>query len=155
IGLPLGQEFRLTTTLEYHAEPPPSLQDALATAIANRADLQAAAAQVRAAEQARKAAAAENTPAIAINGSYLLAGVNPSQSNGVFSVFGTVVFPIWRSGRIQADIAVADAALSQRRAEYDDTYGRVDHEVRNAFLRLTATAEQVSVAESNRVLAGD
>jgi outer membrane protein TolC len=132
-----------------------SLEDALAVALANRADIQAAAAQVRAAEHARKAAEAQNTPALAVNGSYLLAGVNLAQSNGVFSVFATVDFPIWRSGRIQADIAEADAALSQRRAEYEDAYGRADFEVRNAFLHLMAASEQVSVAESNRVLAQD
>jgi len=153
IGLPLGQEFTLATTMEYHPAAPMSLQDSLMLAFANRADLQAAKAQVRAAEEARKAATSQNLPALAVNGSYLLAGVNPAQSNGVFSVFATVDFPIWRSGRIEADVLEADAALSQRRAEYEDTYGRVDTEVRNAFLRVTATSEQVAVAESNRSLA--
>lgn len=155
IGLPLGQDIMLTTTMEYHPSPTMSREDALAAAFTDRADLQAAAAQVRAAAQARKAAEAQNTPALSVNGSYLVAGVNPAQSNGVFSLFGTVDFPIWRGGRIQADVLAADAVLSQRRAEYEDTYGRIDFEVRTAFLRLAATDEQVSVAESNRMLAQD
>jgi outer membrane protein TolC len=73
----------------------------------------------------------------------------------VFSVFGTVDFPIWRSGRIQADIAEADAVVAQRQAEYEDIRGRIDFEIRNAFLRLNAADEQVMVAESNRTLAQD
>ena len=155
IGLPLGQDYTLTTAMEYRAGSITPLTEALEQAFANRPDLQAAEAQVRAAVQARKAAEAEKIPALKLNGSYLVAGVNPAQSNGVFSVFGTVDFPIWRSGRIQADVAQADAVLSQRRAEYEDVRGRIDFEVRDAFLRLNAANEQVMVAESNRVLAQD
>ena len=61
--------------------------------------------------------------------------------------------PIWRGGRIQADVAQADAVLDQRRSEYEDTRGRVDFDVRSAFLALTAATEQVKVADSNRALA--
>jgi outer membrane protein TolC len=153
IGLPLGQDVTLTTTMEYTPGPEMSLQDALATAMASRADLQAADAQVRAAREAREAAKAQNFPALAVNGSYLIAGVNPAQSNGVFSVFASVDFPIWRGGRIQASVAAAEAVYAQRRAEYEDVRGRIDVEVRTALLRLAATNEQVSVADSNRNLA--
>jgi outer membrane protein TolC len=153
IGLPLGQEFALTTLMEYAPGAPPSLPDALTTAFANRADLKAADAQVRAADQARKAAKAQYVPSLAVNGGYFVAGETPSQSNGVYSVFATVDFPIWTGGRIPADVAAADAAYNQRRAEYEDVRGRIDFEVRTAFLRLNATTEQMSVAESNRTLA--
>src|SRR4030095_14487982 len=153
IGLPLGQDVTLTTTMEYTPGPEMSLEDALATAMASRADLQAAEAQVRAAREAREAAKAQNVPALAVNGSYLIAGVNPAQSNGVFSVFASVDFPIWRGGRIQASVASAEAVYAQRRAEFEDVRGRVDVEVRTALLRLAATNEQVSVADSNRNLA--
>ncbi len=153
IGLPLGQEFKLTTDLQYRSTTPVTLEDALREALESRADLQAADAQVRAAVQARKAAEAQNTPAVTFNATYAVAGLNPAQSNGVFSVSAGVDFPIWRGGRIQADISQADAVLAQRRAEYQDTYGRVDFEVRNSLLRLNAANQQVSVAESNRGLA--
>src|SRR5262245_52480300 len=151
IGLPLGQDFTLTTPLEYR---PASvvLEEVLKEAFESRSDLQAAAAQVRAAEQARKAAEAQKTPAFLLSGNYAVAGINPAHSHGTFAVTGGVEFPIWRSGRIQADIAQADAVLAQRRAEYEDTYGRVDYDVRSAFLALTAANQQVKVAESNRVL---
>jgi outer membrane protein TolC len=152
IGLPLGQDFTLTTPLEYR---PTSviLEEVLKEAFESRSDLHAAAAQVRAAEQARKAAEAQKTPAFTFSGNYAVAGINPAHSHGTFAVTGGVEFPIWRSGRIQADVAQADAALAQRRAEYEDTYGRVDYDVRTAFLALTAANQQVKVAESNRMLA--
>jgi outer membrane protein TolC len=145
----------LTTPMEYHPMQQPSLENALKEALENRADLQAAEAQVRAAKQARKAAEAQRTPAITFSADYLLAGVNPAQSNGTFAAFANIDFPIWRGGRIQSDIAQADAVLAQRRAEYEDLSGRIDFEVRNAFLRLTAATQQITLAESNRALARD
>jgi outer membrane protein TolC len=153
IGLPLGQDVTLTTTMEYTRGPEIILEDALATARTTRADLQAAEAQVRAAQQALDAAKAQNFPSLAVNGGYFVAGVNPAQSNGTFSVFATVDFPIWRGGKIQASVAAAEAVYVQRRAEYEDLRGRVDVDVRTAVLRLAATTEQVAVAESSRSLA--
>jgi outer membrane protein TolC len=92
-------------------------------------------------------------PAVTFNGNYLVAGVNPAQSNGVFGFSASLDVPLWTGGRIRADIAEATAVLAQRRAEYNDTYGRIDFEVRNALLRLNAATQQVSVAENNRTLA--
>jgi outer membrane protein TolC len=151
IGLPFGQEFTITTPLEYRATSV-VLDDALNEALKARSDLQAAAAKVRAAEEARKAAVSEKTPAFLFSGTYAVAGLNPAQSHGTFAVTGGVEFPIWRGGRIESDIDQADAVLAQRRAEYEDTYGRVDFDVRSAFLALNAANEQVKVAESNRGL---
>src|SRR5262249_58071181 len=96
---------------------------------------------------------AQNVPTFAVNGSWAVAGENPGQANGVFSLFASVDVPIWRGGSIQASIAAAEAVYAQRRAEYEDARGRVDVEVRTAFLRLAATNEQVAVANSNRDLA--
>jgi outer membrane protein TolC len=46
-----------------------------------------------------------------------------------------------------------DALLEQRRAESGDLRGRVDYEVRSAFLDLGAAREQVAVAQSSVNLA--
>ena len=153
IGLPLGQVFNLTTNMDYRPIVPITVEAALGAAFESRADLQAADAQVRAAVQAQKAAEAEKLPAVTFTGNYVVAGVNPAQSNGVFGFSAAIDVPIWTSGRIRADIAEANAVLTQRRAEYNDTRGRIDFEVRNALLQLNAATQQVSVAESNRGLA--
>src|SRR5262249_41887661 len=72
-----------------------------------------------------------------------------------FSVAGGIQFPIFRSGRIQADIGQADAVLAQRKAEYDDLKGRAEQDVRLAALDLSTASQQVKVAESSRDLAAD
>ena len=155
IGLPPGQEYALSDSLPFAPLNNLALDQALSRAAANRADLKAAEVQVRAAELAKQAAEAERLPNVVVSGDYGAIGVSPTSAHGTFNVTGSVRFPIFDGGRIHADIEQADAALSQRRAEFEDLRGRVDSDVRTAYLDLTSAADLVSVAQSNRALAGD
>ncbi len=155
IGLSPGQEIILTDTLPFAPLENLTLDQAMALASQNRSDLKAAEAQVRAAELSRKAAAAERYPTLDLNADYGVIGINPANSHGTFSVTGQLMFPIWAGGHIHGDIIEADATLKQRRSEYDDLRARVETDVRNAYLDLTAAAEQVRVAQSQRELARD
>jgi outer membrane protein TolC len=152
IGLPPGQEYTLTDAVPY-APLELTLEQALMGAYANRADLKAAQAQVEAAELAKKAAQAERYPYVDFAGDYGAIGTSPQNSHGTFSVTGSVRFPIFTGGRIRADTEEADAAQSQRRAEAEDLRGQIEAEIRQAFLDLTAAANQVALAQSNRGLA--
>jgi outer membrane protein TolC len=62
---------------------------------------------------------------------------------------GTIRVPIYEGGRIKGQTEVAEAALAQRRAELEDIKGRIESEVRNAYLDLQAAASQVDVARIN------
>jgi len=155
IGLPPGQDFALSDDLPYAPLENITLDQALARATSNRADLKSAEAQVRAAETAKRAAEAEHYPTLQVSGDYGVIGTGPASSHGTFNVTGSVRFPVFQGGRVGADVEQADAALQQRRAEYQDLKGRIDADVRTAFLDLTSAASQVSVAQSNRTLAAD
>jgi outer membrane protein TolC len=124
-------------------------EDAVAQSLAQRADIKAAEAQIRAAERAGAAARDERLPSLALTADYGVIGLNPSQSHGTFSVTGTLRFPIWQGGRAEGDIEQASAALDQRRAELEDLKGKVEADVRNAFLDLEAARSQVEVAQKN------
>lgn len=155
IGLPPGQQFTLTDTLPFAPLDSLTLEDALARAYANRADLKAAESQVHAAENTKRAAEAERLPTISAGADYGVIGTDPTSSHGTFSVSGSVRLPIFNGRRAHGDIEQADAALQQRRAEYEDLRGRIDAEIRTAFLDLNSAAQQVAVADSNRKLAAD
>jgi outer membrane protein TolC len=155
IGLSAGQEIVLTDVLPYAPLENLTLEQAITLASQNRSDLKAAEAQVHAAELSRKAATAEWYPTLDVNANYGVIGVNPANSHGTFAVNGQLMFPIWPGGRIRGDVLQADAELQQRRSEYDELRQRVEADVRNAFLDLTAAAEQVRVAQSQRELARD
>jgi len=153
IGLPLGLDINLTEKLQTQPSDAVSVEEAVRKSWAQRQDLRSAEAQLRAAEEARKAAGAEHLPSATVNGYYGIEGTNPNQGSGVFQASASLNVPIFSGGRIHADAVQADAVVSERRAELSNERGAVELDVRNAFIDLTVANEQVGTAESNRKLA--
>ena len=149
IGLPPNDRFDIADDVPYAETPAVAQDDAVAEALKRRPDIQAAEAQIRAAERARDAARAERMPSLAMNADYGVIGTNPSQSHGTFSVTGTLRIPIWQGGRTDGDIEQASAALEQRRAELADAQSRTESDVRSAYLDIASAASQVELARRN------
>ena len=148
-GLPPNADYQLTDSFPFTPAPVGSVDDAVARAERQRADLKAAQAQVEAAARALSAARAERLPSLAVSGDYEVIGTNPAQSHGAFTAVGTLSIPLWQGGRTAGDISQAQAVLAQRQAELDDTRGQVEAQVREACLDLEAAAGQVEVARKN------
>lgn len=148
-GLPPNADYQLTDAFPFSPAPVQSVNDAVARAQQQRADLKAAQSHVEAAAKALAAARAERLPSASVSGDYEVIGTNPAQSHGAFSVVGTLSIPIWQGGKVASDIAQAEAVLAQRQAELEDTRGQVEAEVREAYLDLEAAAGQVEVARKN------
>jgi outer membrane protein TolC len=153
IGLPMSQQIRLTTEAPYRPNPAITLEEALDRAFRSRPDYLSALALQKAAEQARRAAAAQQLPSIILNADYGALGLNLSNAHGTFTTAATLQIPIFEGGRIGADVAAADAVLKQRQAQAQDTRARVEYEVRASFLDLMSAAQQVEVARSSVELA--
>jgi outer membrane protein TolC len=152
-GLPVNAAFELADDVPFSGNPGLAVDEALTTALSTRADLKSAETQVKAAERALKAARAERLPSLAVSADYGAIGTNPSQANGTFALVGTLRLPIWQGGRVAGEIQQAQAALEQRRAEFAESRGRVEAEIRNAFLDLEAATNQVKVSQSNQAVA--
>ncbi len=131
IGLPVGQKFEFADAMPNPQVPQVTLEKALADAYQNRFDYQQSQRLVHAAEQSRTAAGFQRLPGVRFDGDYGTIGQNPSTSHPTYT-----------------------AALSQRQAELDHLRGRIDQEVRTAFLDLDASSRQVQVAQSSVQLAG-
>jgi outer membrane protein TolC len=155
IGLPLGQEFNLSDQLPYSDINPPSVDDALKLAYHSRNDFRAALDSEKAAAQSLSAAKGERFPALAASGDYGDVGPTFGQSHGDFAFQAGVNIPIFTGGRIKGDITQAEAELRQRKAESENVRGRIDYDVRTAFLNLNAAKEQVTVAKQNVDLANE
>jgi outer membrane protein TolC len=153
VGLPVNDNYEIADDIPYSPAPDLTLEQALKQAFENRADLQSAEAQVRAAERARSAAHWEHLPSLALSADYGAIGTNPSQSHGTFTVVGTLRIPIWQGGRTEGETQEADSALSQRRAELQDTRGRIEADVRDAFLDIKTAANQLDVSRNNQKVA--
>ncbi len=154
IGLPSGQEFRLTDSVPYVSLEGITQEQALQQALSTRPDYLSAKAHVRAAELTRQSVAAENYPSLSTDTNYgEIGSPNWGYSHGTLGFAVTLNVPIFQGSRVRADKLQADSELQQRRAELADLGGQIDDQVRTAFLNLKSSSELVSVAESNVDLA--
>lgn len=153
IGLPLGQQFEITTRVSYQELRPSDLDDAIQSAYKVRPDYLSQVNRVRSAELARKAASAERYPSIGAEADYGLSGVNPGTSHGTIDAAATLRIPIFQGGRVHGDVLRADAALTEERQRLEDLRARIDQEVRDVYLDLEADGQEVSVEKSAVTLA--
>ncbi len=154
IGLPNGQEFRIIDSVPYAPLGEITLEQALQQARASRPDYLSAKARVHAAELATKAVAAENYPTLSTATDFGdIGSPNFGTSHETVDFSLSLNIPIFQGSRVRADKLQADAALQQRRAELADLEGKIDDQVRTAFLNLTSSSELVAVSKSNIELA--
>jgi outer membrane protein TolC len=153
IGLPTGQEFSLAQQIPFALAPPLALDQALDRAYHDRPDYQGAKVLVESAQLEKKAASAEALPSIEVNADYGVLGQRPTQAHGTFTTAAALRIPIFQGGKVRGDVLEAQALLNRRQAELDDLRGRIEFEVRSAFLDLQSAADQVQVAKSSVDLA--
>jgi outer membrane protein TolC len=153
IGLPPGQTFYIADITPFTPYNGLTQDQALRTALEQRADYQSASRLLSSADEAVKAAQAEWYPTVDVNGYYGVTGPTIGNSHGVFLVTGSLNFNIFNGGRIHSDIEQARAARKQRSDELADLRGQIDYQVRAAFLDIQSAADQVGVAQSNVELA--
>ena len=150
IGLPAGQMFVITTEVPYRPLRISTLKEALQQAYTSRPDYQSQVAQVRAAKLQQKSASAERFPTLSAHIDYGATGLNPASSHGTVNAAAELRIPIFQGGRVHGDKLVADSRLAEARQRLEDLHAGIDQQVRNAFLDLQDTAQEVAV-EKNAV----
>ena len=153
IGLPTSQQYTLSDKIPYAPLPPVTFEEELKRAYENRSDYKAAETRVHSAELARKAAVGERLPTVNVNADYGLIGPHPDKSNGTFAVAGGVLIPIFQGGKARGDIVQADAVLKQRQSDLENLRGKIEYELRTAFLDVQTAADEITVASSSVELA--
>jgi outer membrane protein TolC len=154
IGLPPGQAFTLTDKIPYAPLSDVTLESALKTAFESRADYLAARERLAAAEASHRAAESDHIPTVHLDADYGALGQTVADSHATFRVAATVKVPIFDGGKSTARRIETNAELKRRQAEAEDTRGRVEYDVRAAFLDVRAAAQQLEAAQANVTLAG-
>src|SRR5260370_1871705 len=98
VGIPIDQKFDLADAAEYRPLPELTQQSATAEALQGRADLRSAEANVRAAQYSVRAEKAQRLPAFSLRADYGGAGVHVGKFNSVYTVAGSISFPIYTGG---------------------------------------------------------
>ncbi len=155
LGIPMGQEFKLTDKIPAPAPVPITFEEAMKRAYGSRSDYLLAQSNLRAAELSKKSAEAQRMPSLGFSGDYGDIGPNFGNSHGTFTAAVGLQIPIYQGGRISADVQAAEVRRQQRQAELDDLRQRIEFEVRSAFLDVNAATKQLDVATSALTVARD
>ena len=149
VGLPPNVEYTLSTAAGFTPAPVVDVDDAIARARRDRADVQAAEAYVRAAEHSLASAQATRLPTVSVSADYGGSRASDASIQSTYTVGAFVRIPIWEGGRTRGAIEQATATLAMRRAELDDLRQEVEAQVRKAFLQLETSAGSVGVARQS------
>lgn len=148
IGLPVGQEFRLTDEMPFAPLPLLGLEEAIARAHEDRADLKASESRVSAAEQEERAARGEGLPSVGVAGDFGAIGQSVGGSRATYSVSAEVNVPLFEGGRVRGKVAEARSRLRQQQALRDDLEAGIDYEVRAAYGDVEAARQRVEVVDA-------
>jgi outer membrane protein TolC len=153
IGLPPGQAVTLVDRIPYAPLDRVTLDQALERAYANRGDYLAAQAQLAAAQASHKAAETSLLPRLSVTGEVGRVGTEPSTTDFIYGIAGSVTIPVFERGRQQARMARTDGELHRRQSELADLRARIDLEVRSALLDVNAAQEALDAAKTGLDLA--
>jgi outer membrane protein TolC len=153
VGMPIGQQITLVDDLPQMSVRPMTVEDALKEAYEKREDFLAAVEDVRAAESRRDAASAARLPSVRVTADWGAIGLTPGSSLPTFNVTGALDVPIFDGGERKGRLAHADVDVRDRKARLEDLRATVYYDVREAFLDLEATSQQLDAADRGRALA--
>ncbi len=125
--------------------PPIMIQSALAA----RSDYRAAQASVRAAQLEVKSIEATRLPTFRVRADDGPSGTAPVHSVNVYSVTGSIAFPIFTGGRIRGQIHDAEGALQDAAAALDKTRAQIETEVLTAMSGVDWALKEVQTSEEN------
>jgi outer membrane protein TolC len=150
IGLPAGQTFDIATEVAYQPLTTSTLEEALRQAYTSRPDYKSQIEQVRSAELQKKAASAERYPTLSAVADYGSIGTNFAANHGTVDAAAELRLPVFQGGKVHGDNLVADSVVAGARQRLEDLRAGIDQEVRDAFLDLQDTSQEISV-EKNAV----
>ncbi|MEI6667249.1 MAG: TolC family protein [Acidobacteriota bacterium] len=153
IGMPLAQPFELADRFPYASIGDMAPDEAIARAMATRADYKSLAAQLKAAEFSRQAAIGSLLPTLNLAADVGNIGPQWGSALRTFSLVAAVHIPIFQAGRERSRILAADALLEQERAQLADLRVRIEYDVRAALLNVDAADRLVRVAKGASDLA--
>ncbi|MGB7133510.1 MAG: TolC family protein, partial [Candidatus Sulfotelmatobacter sp.] len=142
------QMFDTATEVPYQPLATSTLDDALQQAYSFRADYKNLTEQVRSAELQKKAASAERYPTLSAIADYGSIGDNTASNHGTVDAAAELRLPLFQGGKVHADNLVADSLLARAKQRLGDLRAAVDQQVRDAFLDLQDTAQEVSVEQN-------
>ncbi|HEX3747746.1 MAG TPA: TolC family protein [Bryobacteraceae bacterium] len=133
--------------------PATPLDQTIEKAYTTRPEMHALRTEQERASLAQRAAGDQRLPKVSFSGFWAEQGLSPDTIIPVYQYQGSVMFPLFTGGRIQADRAKADLAIRQLQQQETELKNRIALEVKNAVAQVESARNEVTVANSGVQLA--
>lgn len=146
LNLDPRRAIEIADQVSFFDTPAISLDQTLEKAYTARPELRALRTEEERAGLDARAAADERWPKVSFSGFWMQQGLAPDSAIPAYQYEGSVVFPLFTGGRIQADRAKADLAIRQLQQREQDLRNRIALEVKTAAAQVEAARSEVTVA---------
>jgi outer membrane protein TolC len=140
--------IEIADQVNFFDTPDVPIDQTLEKAYAARPELRAIHSEEARAGLAARAAGDQRLPKVSFSGFWAEQGLTPDTIIPVYTYQGSIMFPIFTGGRIQADRAKADLAIRQLQQQETDVRNRIALEVKNAAAQVEAARNEVTVANA-------
>lgn len=153
LALPIGTRLVLTDEWSVGVTDMPTPEGAVTIALSQRPEVQAQLTRVRASELTYSSISGERVPSLVAQGEYGLIGNRWNNTLDTYNMALTLQIPIFDGAQREGRIIQARSQLQQETLRMKSVLNQVKMEVHDALASLTATTEQVSIAQTGLQMA--
>ena len=144
--LSVDRRVELADQVSFFETPKAQGEETVEQAFAARPEMREIGTQQERAAIEQRSAADQRLPRFTINGAWMQQGLTPNSIIPVYQYEGSLEFPIFTGGRIQAQRAQAEIAMRQLKQQEQETRNRISLEVKTAVAQLESARNEVQVA---------
>lgn len=148
LGLPFEVRLTLTDTLKTEVDNAPPIQDAVATALADRVEMKAQAQRVKTASIGLDSTVSERLPSLQAQGDYGRIGNRLNETIDTYNIGAFLTIPLFDGGQREGRIQEGRSQVRQEMIRLRTVSNQVTLEVREALVTLTSAQEQLGIAKS-------
>ncbi len=151
LGWPIDKQFSVAEVADPNV-PDISEQQAVQTALANRAELKKYQINRTETDISLKSAKSQRMPVVAVNGSAsynIYPGVTPSTNSGTWNAGVTVSVPLLDSGQVSAQVAQANDTLSQLGVQEAQAKQTITIDVRKSLFAVKDASVRLELAKES------
>jgi outer membrane protein len=146
LNLDPRQAIELADSLSFFETPQPEVDTSIDYALAERQEWKALEAQIKAAEDQKKASQDSRLPSLRFDGEIPYVGTSGSTALQTYTYQASVNMPLFTGGRIHAEVVRADLEIKRLEQQRDDLRNQIALDVKTALLNLQSARSEVQVA---------
>jgi outer membrane protein len=146
LNLDPRQPIELADSLGFFDTPQPEVEPSIETALAERQEWKALTAQIKSAEDQKKAAQYSRLPTVQFDGNFAYVGTSGNTTLPTYTYEGSVNLPLFTGGRIRAEVVRADLEIRKLEEQQADLRNQIALDVKTALLNLQSARNEVQVA---------